>query len=780
MHTNTAKTNLADTESATATRSSRKSLLAGVLEVSHETPSAPADVVNVTADGKMGLTADGKIRVLKTNKGRPKPLNLAQYSDSEDEEMPNRIGNVPLHWYDEEDHIGYDIYGNKIIRKDRGDNIDAFLARTDDPNAGRTVYDKLNDEKIVLTDEELAIINRIRKGMFPDKHFDPYDDEILTRVEPYQGILANPIPPKARFIPSKWEAMKIVKFIHRLRNGWIRDPNLPPKPKKTEKMYDLWANSKEVPHLNLLPPPKLRLPGHAESFNPPEEFLWTEKEKKYQLSLPPNKRQYNFIPTKYNSLREIEAYPNLVVENHERCLDLYMAVRGEQKRKQGPTVRQRFDQLPKPKDLRPFPTTFSIEYIGHKGIVRSIDVSPTGQWLVSGSEDGTVRLWEVSTARCVRIWNLQEKIVSVAWNPNPSLPLVAAGMDSGCVILHTGTGTTEEGEHVEQLLRTAHARNRRAVRDSYMQRRSAAQSAKASAAVQAKLDKRVRWLSWRHRLMLLESPERFMEEQQKEDEEDMRLAEQDLDAYLESKRMDEEAELHNEYVDGDLQDDNVKGLARLFIYMHNGASDVSWHRKGDYLATVSPTNSGGTVVIHRLSLAGSQYPFRNTKGQLQCARFHPILPHFYVVTQQFVYIYNLAEHKRIKTLRGASTYNAAMAIHPRGEHVIVGGYDSRAAWFDTELSETPFRSMRYHRKAVRSVAFHPKFPLFATASDDGFLHILHCTVYNDFLTDPLIVPLKIIHAHIPKDDFGIMQTVFHPVQPWVFTCAADHSIRMFS
>jgi hypothetical protein len=61
--------------------------------------------------------------------------NLAENSDSEDEEVKNRIGNVPLSWYDEEDHIGYDIYGKKIGKKDHGDSIDAFLARTDDPNA---------------------------------------------------------------------------------------------------------------------------------------------------------------------------------------------------------------------------------------------------------------------------------------------------------------------------------------------------------------------------------------------------------------------------------------------------------------------------------------------------------------------------------------------------------------------------------------------------------------------------------------------------------------------
>lgn len=61
--------------------------------------------------------------------------NLAENSDSEDEVVNNRIGNVPLSWYDDEEHIGYDIYGKPIGKKDHGDSIDAFIARTDDPNA---------------------------------------------------------------------------------------------------------------------------------------------------------------------------------------------------------------------------------------------------------------------------------------------------------------------------------------------------------------------------------------------------------------------------------------------------------------------------------------------------------------------------------------------------------------------------------------------------------------------------------------------------------------------
>lgn len=57
-------------------------------------------------------------------------------------------------------------------------------------------------------------------------------------------------------------------------------------------------------------------------------------------------------------------------------------------------------QLPKPRDLQPFPTTLAMEYTGHQGAVHSVAPDPwTGQWLLSGGQDGTMRLWEVGGAR---------------------------------------------------------------------------------------------------------------------------------------------------------------------------------------------------------------------------------------------------------------------------------------------------------------------------------------------------------------------------------------------
>lgn len=41
------------------------------------------------------------------------------------------VGDVPLEWYKDEEHIGYDVEGNKLERRPRKDKLDRLLARND-------------------------------------------------------------------------------------------------------------------------------------------------------------------------------------------------------------------------------------------------------------------------------------------------------------------------------------------------------------------------------------------------------------------------------------------------------------------------------------------------------------------------------------------------------------------------------------------------------------------------------------------------------------------------
>ena len=39
--------------------------------------------------------------------------------------------------------------------------------------------------------------------------------------------------------------------------------------------------------------------------------------------------------------------------------------------------------------------------------------------------------------------------------------------------------------------------------------------------------------------------------------------------------------------------------------------------------------------------------------------------------------------------------------------------------FDLDLSNKPYKTMRFHERTVRSIEFHEKYPLFGSCSDDG-------------------------------------------------------------
>ena len=43
-----------------------------------------------------------------------------------------------------------------------------------------------------------------------------------------------------------------------------------------------------------------------------------------------------------------------------------------------------------------------------------------------GSSDGTIRVWEVETGRCLKVWNVGGDVRHIAWNPAPDRPIIAA------------------------------------------------------------------------------------------------------------------------------------------------------------------------------------------------------------------------------------------------------------------------------------------------------------------------------------------------------------------
>ena len=81
-----------------------------------------------------------------------------------------------------------------------------------------------------------------------------------------------------------------------------------------------------------IPAPKTTLPGHAESYNPPPEYLFSHDELKKWRTADKEDRRQNFVPQKFTSMRAIPGYKKFITERFERCLDLYLCPRQQKMR----------------------------------------------------------------------------------------------------------------------------------------------------------------------------------------------------------------------------------------------------------------------------------------------------------------------------------------------------------------------------------------------------------------------------------------------------------------
>ena len=708
-------------------------------------------------------------------------------SDDEEDEEGNTIGRVPLHWYDAYDHIGYNIAGKKITKSKNQDRIDIALSNRDDPEARRTVYDMYNDRAVALSERDMEIIRRIQNNAFahPEHNDTPdYIDHFSSIIED-MPLSAAP-EPKSRFQPSKYELMKVMKIMKEMKEGrYIPLKDRANKERKNEeddkKLYMLWddqtdevlamaENSRMKFHL---PAPKIPLPGHAESYNPPSEYLLDEDEEKEMLEQDRADRKYSFIPTKHACLRHVPGYDDFIKERFERCLDLYLCPR-TLKRRLNIDPATLLPQLPKPKDLKPFPNNLCLQYIGHKAgtAILSLSLSPDGQYLASGGADGTVRIWEVDTCLCRHVFKIGKTIVNisdnasasgkknktlpitcVAFNPAQAHSLLAVAVGNRISLLTVGISDEDSHEVTETLLQTA--------------------------------------------LSIAKNNDNINNHDGGDAEDDQSVDDDGRKTTGDNDNNNKNIHSNGTWIAEPLATSHDNGDkihswrgspigVRLHIDMKHAVSSISWHHKGDYLCCESAASDAGSrcVIVHQISKARSQAPFKKAPGKVQSVSFHPFRPFLFVATQQHVKVFHLVEQKLIKKLLTGCKWISSMDIHPSGDHILVGSYDRRIVWFDLDLSSTPYKTLKFHERAVRAVCYHKRYPLFASCSDDGSLHIFHGTVYKDLERNPMLVPLKVLKGHHGGNIEGdknksVLTLEWHNRQPWIFSGGSDGVINLY-
>lgn len=605
------------------------------------------------------------LQALHYNLDLPVDKSKDEYADgdtSDEEDIRNTVGNIPMKWYDDYKHIGYDWDGNKIIKPDHGDTLDAFLKKMEDPDFWRTVRDPQTGQDIVLTEEDIDFIKRIMSTRCPDPNYEwhePWIDWFTSEVEklPIRNIPAH----KRSFLPSIGEKKKIGRMVHALKMGYMKtmeEQKRLAEANKGPKFYLLWESDTGREKMRRIHDhviaPKRALPGHAESYNPPPEYLFNEQEMKEWEALEdePQKRKLHFPPHKYSCLRHVPYYERYIKERFIRCLDLYLCPRAKRMK---PTVQAEdlIPKLPQPRDLQPYPTMQNLVYRGHTDMIRSISIEPKGEYIATGSDDCTVKIWEIATARCVKTVKCKDVVRSVAWCPNPKLLLVAAATGKDVILLNPKVGDKLLIKKTDDLL---------------------VEAPKSETVDNERLTNVINWTT----------PSR---------------------------------------------EDYEQGI-RMVLQHFKEVKQVTWHGKGDYFATVMPEGANRSVLIHQISKRRSQFPFSKSKGLIQAVLFHPVKPCLFVATQRHIRIYDLVKQELVKKMVGNCRWISNMAIHPKGDNLLVSSYDKKMMWFDLDLSTKPYQTLKLHSSAVRNVAYHQRYPLFASASDDQGVIVCHGMVYK--------------------------------------------------
>nr|VZI32324.1 unnamed protein product [Spirometra erinaceieuropaei] len=781
------------------------------------------------------------------------------FDSSDEEDIRNTVGNVPMHWYDSFPHVGYDSSGRPIMKPGykagEQDAISSFLQGTNTENGEegsewRTVVDPQTGQSVVLSDRDLEIVTRMSsgKGVLGDKEDDVYQpwDDFFSGDVLQMPVTAHP-PQKRSFIPSLLDRRRVGRITHAIKMGWIR-PRLPPwaledsedmEQLRRYSMYltsgkpnalddeveedilgfsssvlpictfpDVWADEEEggasateksyawqatLPAtLQTYRPPRPRpfmrpaaepLPSHAESYNPPPEFLLSEEEERAVIRAWRDKVKDNqapnvmpILPRRYDCLRHVPFCERYLREREERIKDMVMAARVE-KQQVHTTPEALLPEIPSLADLRPYPSRLGLEYRSHAGRVTALSVSPCGQWLASVSPvDGCLRIWEVQTNFCFRCYQLvpsspqaskpanfgnpasgllrrkravlasdgvkaegdvgeqdgkevdeeeeeedsQMPSAFVAWNPNHELHLVAAAIGDRIFIINPGLGDRLVVEKSNKLLE-----------DCW--RLHLASPVDLDSAEAAKMEEGLR------------AAKRAKTEGESEPQKDFATwsfhpANADLLRGLQTSLSEFSVHWGDTKAPqsaGSLARSKDYELARVSIRLSKPLVDLSWHPRGDYLLSLSMSvlSSGvrsrapDRLLLHRLSRMTSQAPFvTSTVEDWRMAAFQPNgKPQLVVAGSKQAHILDLVGQKELRRLKLDLPGDRlrCMSLHPTGDHIIAGTSDSRFVWFDIELGNVPFKKLKLNHGTIHKVHVHPCRPLVSVATDDGSLFIIH-------------------------------------------------------
>lgn len=310
----------------------------------------------------------------------------------------NAVGDVPTAWYRDLAHVGYNVSGNRLLRRSGNDSLSNLLNGIDDRSSWRQLFDDSSGSSIKLSKADIILLQQIQAGGLPTDSL-----QFSWNIRANRFNLPSSTEPKRRFLPSAWEAKLVARLVRILR----RKSQAPPSSSQpAPNCYDIWEV--DAPDTNSgiksVRAIKTSMPANEFSFNPPVEY--TAFAGKLIAVAPPK------------HLRHVCSYPGFTRERFERCLDLYLCPRSTREKVQM-SPDELLPTLPAPKLLKPFPETLAQRYTSAE-TVKHASANCSGDLLAMCTNHGSLLIWDVHTGKCTYQFHFGTALTSVHWHPRKS------------------------------------------------------------------------------------------------------------------------------------------------------------------------------------------------------------------------------------------------------------------------------------------------------------------------------------------------------------------------
>jgi translation initiation factor 3 subunit I len=95
-------------------------------------------------------------------------------------------------------------------------------------------------------------------------------------------------------------------------------------------------------------------------------------------------------------------------------------------------------------------------YHGHQGALWTVDVDPTSTLIASGAADNTVRLWDIRSGKCLKVWEFNTAVKRVEFNEDGSQLLAVTEKRMGFLgtIVVMNVNLDPEGEQDDEKVLT--------------------------------------------------------------------------------------------------------------------------------------------------------------------------------------------------------------------------------------------------------------------------------------------------------------------------------------